>query len=110
MVDVMNDALDSVIDEIASSGISETVSSLSKMNVVDGDNSEWNETLSANQQSESSVMKTRKRSAAKDVPSTSGQANRPKRGRKQTGVKLLEKNDTKKEKGKFSRTRDDKSC
>ncbi|CAG9531615.1 unnamed protein product [Cercopithifilaria johnstoni] len=98
MEDAVKNALDAVIDGTASGEISETVSLLPKMNVVDGDNSEWNDTVSEIQQPESAVMKiaSRKRSAAQGAPSTSGQVSKPKRARKQTGAKLLGKNNMKK--------------
>lgn len=106
----MKDTLDAVIDEVASSGTSEGVS-FSKMNVANRYDSEWNDTVSEIQQPKSAVMKagSRKRSTAEGAPSTSGQAGRPKRARKQTDAKWLGKDSTKKGKGKFTGTRKDKN-
>lgn len=110
----MKDALNAVIDEIASGGIKETITLLPKTKrrskkVVDGDNSEWNDTSSETQQPKSAVKNARKRGAAEIATSSSRQVNKPKRARKQTSAKLLEKNDTRKGKGKFSKMRNGKS-
>ncbi|VBB27240.1 unnamed protein product [Acanthocheilonema viteae] len=104
--DAVKDALEAVIDEIVSGAISETISLLPKMNAVD-DNSEWSDTVPEIQQC---VKKTgpRKRSAAEEASSTSGQAGKLKRAKKQTGVKSPEKNEMKKGRGKFARKRNSK--
>ncbi|EFO20880.2 hypothetical protein LOAG_07607 [Loa loa] len=113
--DAVKDALDAVIDGIAN-GISESAELLPKKkerakDVVDGDSSGWNEAVSEIQKPESSMVKTgsRKRSAAADAPSSSGQVGKSKRARKQTDVKLLEKDDTKRGKKKFAKRQDSKS-
>lgn len=95
----MKDALDSVIDEIASGGkVNETVNLLPKMkrrskNVVVDGNSQRNDIVSKIQQPESVVTRTdaKKRKVAENAQSSSEQVDKPKRARKRTGAKLLKK-------------------
>ncbi|VDO26663.1 unnamed protein product [Onchocerca flexuosa] len=98
MEEAVKDALDSVIDEIASGGVSETVNLLPKMkrrskNVVDDNNSQRNDIVSKIQQPESTVRGTdgRKRKVTDIAQSSSGEVDKPKRARKRTGAKLLKK-------------------
>uniref|UniRef100_A0A8R1TVW9 snRNA-activating protein complex subunit 4 n=1 Tax=Onchocerca volvulus TaxID=6282 RepID=A0A8R1TVW9_ONCVO len=97
--EAVKDALDSVIDEIASGGkVNETVNLLPKMkrrskNVVVDGNSQRNDIVSKIQQPESVVTRTdaKKRKVAENAQSSSEQVDKPKRARKRTGAKLLKK-------------------
>ncbi|VDN94455.1 unnamed protein product [Brugia pahangi] len=107
----VKDVLDAIIDEITSGEINdESVNLSAKMkkrsnSVVADANSEHNDSVSEIKQPKSVVMK-RKRNAAENIASSSGQIGKTKRARKEADVKSsLKQSDTKRGKKKFTRKR-----
>ncbi|KAM3718017.1 snRNA-activating protein complex subunit [Dirofilaria immitis] len=109
--EAVKDALDAVIDEIASGGISEVVNLLPKTKkgrskkILDDDDSQRNDTLTEIPESAVTKTSTRKRRAAKDAESSIEQVVKSKRAKKRTDPKLLEKDNRKRGKGKFRRAK-----
>ncbi|MCP9259698.1 hypothetical protein DINM_003056 [Dirofilaria immitis] len=87
--EAVKDALDAVIDEIASGGIND-------------DDSQRNDTLTEIPESAVTKTSTRKRRAAKDAESSIEQVVKSKRAKKRTDPKLLEKDNRKR--GRYNTT------